>query len=308
MLIAQSGDGADDRERDGSRVTRRSVIGGVVGAGLLEVLAAGAAADNRAMADGALAGTGPDRRLAGDRRSLFKAEAPRLYTRAEWKAKSPRRSSMVLQRAPDHIVVHHTDTANSTDRSLTHAFALSRLIQDFHMGNRGWDDTGQQLTISRGGFVMEGRNQTLRAVRAGRHVVGAQVLHHNEHTIGIENEGSYGGKDVPARLWASLVEVCVWLCTQYELDPNAAIVGHRDYNSTDCPGDVLYARLPELRRLVASRLGGAPITSQPRPEPHPRPAEPHPKPRPKPRPDPDTEDTEEDDEDLPFFPSIEEFD
>jgi hypothetical protein len=34
-----------------------------------------------------------------------------------------------------------------------------------------------------------------------------------------------------------------------------AIVGHRDYVSTQCPGDVLYARLPELRDRVAALLG-----------------------------------------------------
>jgi len=45
------------------------------------------------------------------------------------------------------------------------------------------------------------------------------------------------------------------LCDVYRLDPYQAIVGHRDYVSTTvCPGDVLYARLPELRQKVAARL------------------------------------------------------
>jgi hypothetical protein len=61
---------------------------------------------------------------------------------------------------------------------------------------------------------------------------------------------------VPDRLWCSLRDVCVWLCRTYDLDPFKAIVGHRDFNRTDCPGDVLYARLPELRRVVAARLSG----------------------------------------------------
>lgn len=39
--------------------------------------------------------------------------------------------------------------------------------------------------------------------------------------------------------------------------PQVAIVGHRDFVSTTvCPGDVLYARLPELRHVVASRPAG----------------------------------------------------
>jgi hypothetical protein len=247
VVIAHSGEGADDRERAGLHVSRRAVIGGVVGAGLLEMLSWGTSRHNEAMAD--------DLQGAGDR-VLFTAEAPHVYTRAQWNARPPRRPARVLDRAPDHIIVHHTATANARDRSLAHAFALSRSIQNMHMNNNGWDDTGQQLTISRGGIVMEGRNRSLRAVRAGDLAVGAQVLHHNEHTIGIENEGTYMSKAVPGSLWRSLVEVCVWLCRKYDLDPSRAIVGHRDYNNTSCPGDVLYARLPQLRRSVAARLQG----------------------------------------------------
>lgn len=179
--------------------------------------------------------------------------APRVYTRADWKARRPVIPATVLHRAPDHIVVHHTASANSTDHSLAHAFALSRSIQRHHMDINGWNDTGQQLTISRGGHLMEGRNRSLSAIRAGDHVVGAQTANHNSHTIGIENEGTYMTAAPTAALWNRLVQTCAWLCDVYDLAPSA-IVGHRDYNLTSCPGDVLYARLPELRNEVAARL------------------------------------------------------
>ncbi|GAA2443122.1 hypothetical protein GCM10010191_69410 [Actinomadura vinacea] len=210
------------------RLTRRG-LAGMVGLGLLDLL----------VADEVAAESGP---------------SPRVHTRADWKAASPRRPAKVLKQAPDRIVVHHTATANSKDYSVSHAYRLSRQIQKFHMRTRGWDDTGQQLTISRGGHVMEGRNRSLSAIRGGRLVQGAQALHHNTHTIGIENEGNYGRAAVPGKLWASLVGTCAWLCTEYRLDPIRAIVGHRDLVTTDCPGDVLYARLPELRAAVAARL------------------------------------------------------
>ncbi|MEO3822969.1 peptidoglycan recognition family protein [Actinomadura sp. B10D3] len=250
-MNAHSGEGASDREGAAWRVTRRSLIGGAVGAGLLEMLSWGTSHHNVAMADERLA-----RPSAGDQ-VMFRAEAPHVYTRAQWNARPPRRPARILGRAPDRIIVHHTATANSKSGSLAHAFGLSRAIQNMHMDSNGWDDTGQQLTISRGGIVMEGRNRSLKTVRAGRLAVGAQVLHHNEHTIGIENEGTYMTKAVPDRLWSSLVEVCVWLCQQYSLDPSSAIIGHRDLNNTSCPGDVLYARLPELRKAVAARLGSS---------------------------------------------------
>lgn len=179
------------------------------------------------------------------------APMPRIYTRAEWRAAPPRRKAKVLRRPPDHIVVHHTVTPNTADISLAQAFKLSRGVQHHHIRNNKWDDTGQQLTISRGGHVMEGRNQSLAAILGRRHVLGAQTLHHNDHTLGIESEGNYMTQQPPGPLWSSLVRVCAWLCTIYGLDPARALVGHRDYNRTACPGNVLYAQLPMLRKAVA---------------------------------------------------------
>jgi hypothetical protein len=193
--------------------------------------------------------------LAGGAMQANADGGPKIYTRKEWGASSPKRPPRLLDRPPDHIIVHHTASPNASDTSKAHAFALSRQIQRFHMGTRGWDDIGEQLTISRGGFVMEGRAGSLQAIARNGLVIGAQSLHHNQHTLGIENEGTYIKDDVPGRLWRSLVEVCAWLCTAHNLDPATAIVGHRDYNSTDCPGDVLYRRLPRLRKEVARAIG-----------------------------------------------------
>jgi hypothetical protein len=189
--------------------------------------------------------------LAGSSTQANADGMPKIYTRREWGAASPKRAPRVLDRPPDHIIVHHTASPNAGDTSRAHAFALSRQIQRFHMGTRHWDDIGEQLTISRGGHVMEGRAGTLQAIERNQLVVGAQSLHHNRHTLGIENEGTYIRDEPPARLWRSLVEICAWLCRVHGLDPATAIVGHRDYNDTDCPGDALYRRLPALRTEVA---------------------------------------------------------
>ncbi|MFW6640568.1 peptidoglycan recognition protein family protein [Nocardiopsis algeriensis] len=182
------------------------------------------------------------------------AVIPRVYTREEWKARSPRHTIQVLDRGPTHIVVHHTATQNSYDTSAEHAGELSRIIQSYHMDSNGWSDAGQQLTISRGGHVMEGRDRTIQAIREGRHVIGAHTADHNSHTIGIENEGTYATVAPPAELMTSLVETCAWLCLVYRLHPEEAIVGHRDFNSTSCPGDKLYSMLPKLRDDVTARL------------------------------------------------------
>ncbi|MGH3731495.1 MAG: peptidoglycan recognition protein family protein, partial [Micromonosporaceae bacterium] len=204
-------------------------------------------------AGGVLLGGAAD--LSAARRADAAVATPRIYTRAEWNARPPSNPIKVLKRKPDQIIVHHTASANSTDYSLDQAFALSHWIQDLHMDRNGWSDAGQQLTISRGGFLMEGRDRSLEAINTGRHVMGAQCAGHNDHTIGIENEGLYMDVDTTPALFDMLVQTCAWLCDAYSLDPHQAIVGHRDYVATLCPGDVLYARLPELRDRVAQAMG-----------------------------------------------------
>lgn len=179
--------------------------------------------------------------------------APRVYTRAEWSARPPRSPVSIIGR-PDHIVIHHTASSNTSDFSLQQAYAISHWIQNLHMDRNGWIDAGQQLTISRGGYVLEGRDRSLYAIGRGQNVYGTQTANHNSHTIGIEHEGIYVSAGVPASLFESSVQTCAWLCTVYGLDPYAAIVGHRDYNPTQCPGDRFYARLPELRDRVASAM------------------------------------------------------
>ncbi|HEY8374142.1 MAG TPA: peptidoglycan recognition family protein [Pseudonocardiaceae bacterium] len=172
-----------------------------------------------------------------------------------WGARPPSEPITVLNQRPTALIIHHTATANSTDYSREHAYALARAIQNHHMDTNGWIDTGQQLTITRGGYVLEGRHESLNALRSGtKHVVGAHASGYNTVAIGIENEGTYTSVAPPAALWESLVTTCAYICATYGLSPSA-IVGHRDVNATACPGDVLYSKLPQLREEVAARIG-----------------------------------------------------
>ncbi|MFD3687357.1 peptidoglycan recognition family protein [Nocardiopsis sp. NPDC058631] len=182
------------------------------------------------------------------------AAQPYLYWRGSWNARPPSSPIQVLATRPSYIVVHHTATANSTNYSLDHALALSKSIQNYHMDSNGWIDAGQQLTISRGGHVMEGRDRTPEAIAAGRHVVGTHVANNNSTCIGIENEGTYMTTGPTQGLTNSLVATLAWLCGAYGLNPQSAIRGHRDFNATACPGNVLYAMLPNLRNAAASVL------------------------------------------------------
>jgi hypothetical protein len=187
---------------------------------------------------------------------------PRIYSTVEWNARPATGTIVVENHKPTYIVVHHTvSPGNNEDYSLAHALQISRDIQNFHLDTRGWIDTGQQFTNSRGGYVTEGRHRSLEILRGGiQHVQGANVGNHNSECIGIENEGLYSTVDVPQALWDSLVRMVAYIASQYGIAP-AFIKGHRDFNSTECPGQVLYDRLPELRIAVGQALGVA-VTEQ----------------------------------------------
>jgi hypothetical protein len=227
-------------------------------------VAAGAAVTGLSPGDGpfapwwsALFGDGsaatPASRAAHEGRIEVGAGQLRVHTTQEWGARSPERHLTVLRRPPRFIVVHHTFTRNATDPSTEHGFWLARAIQKAHLA-RGWPDTGQHFTISRGGHVMEGRTGSLAATAAGHMVVGTQVRRANNYTVGIECEGTYNTVLPPQPLLTSLVTMCAWLCARYDLDPREAIVPHMKFNDTDCCGYRFAPTLPRLRAQVAHAM------------------------------------------------------
>ena len=182
---------------------------------------------------------------------------PPIYDCDSWGARKPSSPLQVLNYRPSRILVHHTATANTTDYSPAALGQLARSIQHFHMDNRGWEDTGQNFTVSRGGYIAEGRHQSLKTLLAGNQFVeGAHCTNQNDSSIGIENEGTYTAVTPPVVLFNALSVLCAFACRQYGL-AGSQLFGHRDYWDTECPGDKMYALLPTLRAQVAGLLGGS---------------------------------------------------
>jgi N-acetyl-anhydromuramyl-L-alanine amidase AmpD len=182
-------------------------------------------------------------------------DAPPIIDCAGWGARPNSGVVSVWNQRPVRIMVHHTATPNTQDVSRAAADDLARGIQNFHMDNRNWIDSGQHFTISRGGFVLEGRRRSLEVLRTGkRQVEGAHCTGQNVEAVGIENEGTYGTDAPPAAQWDRLRAMCAYICQQYRVAPTE-IVGHRDFKDTACPGDALYGMLPALRTEVAGVLG-----------------------------------------------------
>lgn len=186
---------------------------------------------------------------------------PGIAGTSAWNARSPSSPVTVLNYKPTKLIIHHTATSNSTATTQSAAYSLARGIQNYHMDSNGWIDTGQHFTVSRGGYAMEGRHRSSERLNLGNDFVrGAHAGSANSSSIGIENEGLYTSATPPAALYDKLVDLCAYICDQYSIS-TSNIIGHRDVSATQCPGDVLYGMLPQLRLDVDAKLSYSMIVS-----------------------------------------------
>jgi hypothetical protein len=180
---------------------------------------------------------------------------PWIIDGQSWGAKPPTSPVVLREGTTKKIIVHHTAYPNSTDYSVDQAIWLARDIQRLHQDVNGWADSGQHFTISRGGYVLEGRARSLETLETGAaQVVAAHCPGRNIDSIGIESEGTYITETPTQALWDSLVRLCVTICEQYDIKAHN-IFGHWDFRATQCPGIAFYRQFPQLRRDVAVALG-----------------------------------------------------
>lgn len=110
---------------------------------------------------------------------------------------------------------------------------------------RGWSDIGYHYVIDNDpdGELQHGRSVLV----AGAHAHGA-----NADSIGICIVGD-GDPPPTARQMLATVNLCAALCVVFGVS-HTAIYGHRDFCSTDCPGDYIYSRLASIREGVRRRV------------------------------------------------------
>jgi peptidoglycan hydrolase-like protein with peptidoglycan-binding domain len=174
----------------------------------------------------------------------------------DWGAVPPR--EWAEETRPQYIIIHHTATPNPpndlSQGTLAGAKEFARSVQSAHMNGFGWDDAGHNFLNTNGGFLLEGRQGSLEAIKRGRSVRSAHAgTTKGNESPGIENEGTFITYQMKAQQWNSLVELCASICSSCNIDPNN-IKGHRDFIATQCPGDWLYSQLPRLRNDVRKRL------------------------------------------------------
>ncbi|MBI5499001.1 MAG: N-acetylmuramoyl-L-alanine amidase [Deltaproteobacteria bacterium] len=192
-----------------------------------------------------------------------------IVTREVWGAAATRCSSADGRRT--RMAVHHTETPSDNPARQV------RGIQRYHMDTRGWCDIGYHFLIGVDGTIYEGRPAEL---------LGAHVAGQNTGTLGISFVGCFHSRgcdsyppthppDAAIRIAGRLMGT---LSRLYGVTLDAAhVMGHRDFPgaSTDCPGDYLAERIPDLLDIGRTSTLGAPPPDDPPPD-DPPPDEPPP--------------------------------
>jgi P pilus assembly chaperone PapD len=161
------------------------------------------------------------------------------------------------------VVVHHTAGANNPSNPP----AAVRAIWVYHtysvpwydnngVKKYGWGDIGYHFLIDQHGKIYEGRH-------GGNHVVAGHAYGYNYDgatdtaSLGVSVLGNFTSYDPNSNILNGLSNIIGHKSFQYNINPLGTskyrdkttynIAGHRNYNSTGCPGDRLQARLPIIR-------------------------------------------------------------
>ena len=196
------------------------------------------------------------------------APMPRVFRRRVWGANPNwRNGGPHYNGTIKGAHIHHTATSNSYSRS--DVPGILRSMYWYHTKQLGWSDLGYNFLVDKFGRIWEGRAGGVRHPVRGAHTLGF-----NHASFGIAVIGSYGSVRPRARVVGDLVRLTAWKLDKYGRRPSGSgsvvskgsdrypkgkrvwvrrIDGHRDTNYTACPGDRLYAQLPNIRRQATNR-------------------------------------------------------
>jgi hypothetical protein len=171
--------------------------------------------------------------------------------------------------------VHHTVSADGYGAAEVPSMLLG--IYDYHVGVRGFWDIAYNFVIDLYGQIWEAR-----AGGIDMPVIGAHAGGYNAESTGVAMLGDFTNVIPSEAAIASLQRLLAWKLSLHGVPteglvevvvapsgyfytpfgPGAhvalpRVAGHRDGDSTDCPGNALYAQLPSIRPGITA-LAGAP--------------------------------------------------
>jgi hypothetical protein len=187
---------------------------------------------------------------------------PVVVSRSAWGADESWMDWTPAYAPVDKIILHHTASGGGSDPA-----AEVRAIYYYHAVVRGWGDIGYNFLVDKFGNIYQGRY-------GGEDVIGGHAYGWNTGSLGVSVLGCYDSaacsapQGVTQEALNAIADLSAWTASRRWLDPRAwrdfdngsstvsayVLSGHKDYASTACPGDMLYAQLPDLRQAAWERL------------------------------------------------------
>ena len=167
--------------------------------------------------------------------------------------------------------MHHTVGTNDYAPSDSAGIVLG--IARYHRDTNGWNDIGYNFLVDKYGQVFEGRAGGIEAA-----VIGAQAQGYNAQSTGIACLGTFSTVAQSEAGIEALARLIGWKLSLHGVPVQGQVTltsaggpsnrypsgtpvtvnrvcGHRDGDSTSCPGDVLYGQLADLRDRAARYAG-----------------------------------------------------
>lgn len=196
---------------------------------------------------------------------------PSIIPRSAWGA-----DAVAPRGAPGYGVVeaafvHHTVGTNDYAPEDSAGIVLG--IARYHRDTNGWNDIGYNFLVDKYGQVFEGRAGGIEAA-----VIGAQAQGYNSQSTGIACLGTFSAIANSEAGLEALARLIGWKLSLHGVPVQGQVTltsgggpsnrypsgtpvvvnrvcGHRDGDSTSCPGDVLYGQLADLRNRAARHAG-----------------------------------------------------
>lgn len=157
---------------------------------------------------------------------LMNGDSLNIVSRTDWGALEARPDK---PQTPSRFTIHHSAVTFDRDRD---AAEHIRNIQSWGMGeDRNWTDIPYHFIIAPTGDIFEGRNPFV----AGESNTPYDTTGH----LQINLLGNFSEQDPTSEQLDSLVRLMAWAHKKFDI-PVDSIKAHRDFASTNCPGDRLY--------------------------------------------------------------------
>ncbi|MFD7613629.1 N-acetylmuramoyl-L-alanine amidase [Streptomyces sp. NPDC059828] len=209
---------------------------------------------------------------APDARVRATAPRPAVAPRSGWGAdESLVKEPPKYNKTTKAVFVHHT--AGTNNYTCAQSPSIIRAIFRYHVVGQGWNDIGYHFLVDKCGKIFEGRAGGIDKPIQGAHTLGLNV-----DTSSVSVLGDYMTAGATAAARRAVAWVAAWKLGLYKQDPAGSVTltvstdngkyragqrvslrrisGHRDGSATDCPGDKLYANLPEIRALATAMAAG----------------------------------------------------